>query len=164
METYMHFLSALSPLWYNLILNLPWLNSNHHPLKACCCLVAESCLTLLQPHGLQPARLLCRWDFPGKNTGVGCHFHLQGIFPNPHLQPCKKILYHWATRETQTQAYNNWIMKNQNYILVPDPAFPWPTKPSWISKSYLFQSACSTTSHSPDSTSRCWSSRMPFNN
>ncbi|MGE2757601.1 hypothetical protein, partial [Escherichia coli] len=35
------------------------------------------------------ARLLCPWDFPGKNTGVGCHFLLQGIFPtqgsNPHL-------------------------------------------------------------------------------
>ena len=26
------------------------------------------------------ARLLCSWDFPGKNTGVGCHFLLQGIF------------------------------------------------------------------------------------
>ena len=29
---------------------------------------------LLQPHGLQPARLLCPQDFPGKNTGVDCHF------------------------------------------------------------------------------------------
>ena len=27
----------------------------------------------LQPHGLQSNRLLCPWDFPGKNTGVGCH-------------------------------------------------------------------------------------------
>ena len=27
-----------------------------------------------------PARLFCPWDFPGKNTGVGCHFLLQGIF------------------------------------------------------------------------------------
>ena len=26
-----------------------------------------------RPHGLQPTRLLCPWDFPGKNTGVGCH-------------------------------------------------------------------------------------------
>ena len=26
-----------------------------------------------QPHGLQPSRLLCPWDFPGKSTGVGCH-------------------------------------------------------------------------------------------
>ena len=30
----------------------------------------------LQPHRLLPARLLCPWDFPGKNTGVGCHFLL----------------------------------------------------------------------------------------
>ena len=28
---------------------------------------------LFQPHGLQPSRLLCPWDFPGKSTGVGCH-------------------------------------------------------------------------------------------
>ena len=27
----------------------------------------------LQPHGLQPTRLLCPWDFPGKSAGVGCH-------------------------------------------------------------------------------------------
>ena len=29
------------------------------------------------PHGLQPTRLLCPWNSPGKNTGVGCHFLLQ---------------------------------------------------------------------------------------
>ena len=34
----------------------------------------------LRPHWLQPARLLCPWDFPDKNTGVGCHFLLQGMF------------------------------------------------------------------------------------
>ena len=50
-----------------------------HLLDTNCCLVAKSCLTLLWPHGLQPAKLLCPWDFPGKNTGVGCHFLLQGI-------------------------------------------------------------------------------------
>ena len=67
------------------------------------CLVAQLCLTL-QPHGLQPARLLCPWDFPGKNTGVGCHFLLQGIFPTQGLNLCllhllhwQVILYHWAT-------------------------------------------------------------------
>ena len=31
----------------------------------------------MQPHGLQPTRLLRPWDSPGKNTGVGCHFLLQ---------------------------------------------------------------------------------------
>ena len=34
----------------------------------------------LRPHGLWPARLLCPWDSPGKNTGKGCHALLQGIF------------------------------------------------------------------------------------
>ena len=33
----------------------------------------------MQPHGLEPTRLLCPWNFPGKNTGVGCHFLLQGF-------------------------------------------------------------------------------------
>ena len=46
----------------------------------CYCLVTKLCLTLLQPQGLEPTRLLCPWDFPGKNTGVGCHAFLQGIF------------------------------------------------------------------------------------
>ena len=35
----------------------------------------------LWPHRLQPTRLHCLWDYPGKNTGVGCHLLLQGIFP-----------------------------------------------------------------------------------
>ena len=41
----------------------------------------------LCPHGLQPARLLCSWDSPGKNTGVGCHFLLQEIFPTQGSNP-----------------------------------------------------------------------------
>ena len=32
---------------------------------------------LCATHGLQPTRLLRPWDFPGKNTGVGCHFLIQ---------------------------------------------------------------------------------------
>ena len=34
----------------------------------------------LRSYGLQPTRLLCPWDSPGKNTGVGCHALLQGMF------------------------------------------------------------------------------------
>ena len=52
----------------------------------------------LWPHGLQPTRLLCPWNFPGKSTGVGCHFLLQGIFPtqgsNLGLPHCRQTLYH----------------------------------------------------------------------
>ena len=56
-----------------------------------------SCIGLLRPHGRQNARLLCPWDSPGENTGVGCHFLLQGIFPtqesNPGLLHWRQILY-----------------------------------------------------------------------
>ena len=58
-----------------------------------CSLISDS----LQPHGLYPTRLLCPWNFPGKNTGMGSHFPLQGIFPtqgsNPGLLHCRQILY-----------------------------------------------------------------------
>ena len=47
-------------------------------------LVAQLCLTL-QPHGPQPTRLLCPWDFPGKDTRMVCHFLLQGIFLTQRL-------------------------------------------------------------------------------
>ena len=47
---------------------------------------------------MQPARLLCPRSSPHKNTGVGCHVFLQGIFPsqgsNSSLLHCRRILYH----------------------------------------------------------------------
>ena len=58
----------------------------------CVCLVAQSCPTLCDP--LQPTRLLCLWDFSGKNTGVGCHFLLQGIFPTQGSNSCLLCLLH----------------------------------------------------------------------
>ena len=44
-------------------------------------------------HGL--AKLLCPWDFLGKNTGAGCHFLLQGIFPTQGSKPGLLYLLHW---------------------------------------------------------------------
>ena len=50
----------------------------------------------LWPHGLSPARLRCPWELTGKNTGVGCHFLLQGVFPtqgsNLDLLHCRQSL------------------------------------------------------------------------
>ena len=43
----------------------------------CCCWVASVVSDSLRPHRQPPTRLLCPWDSPGKNTGVGCHFPLQ---------------------------------------------------------------------------------------
>ena len=65
-------------------------------------LVAQSCPTL-RPHGLQPTSLLCPWNFPDKDTGVGCHFLLQGIFPprDRTWASCAAggLFTDWATRE-----------------------------------------------------------------
>ena len=53
-----------------------------------CSMVSDSS----RSYGLKPTRLLCPWDFPGKNTGVGCHFLPQGIFP---LQVSYPHVLHW---------------------------------------------------------------------
>ena len=64
-------------------------------------LVSQLCLTFGDP-------VVCPWDYPGRNTGVGCHFLLQGIFPtqgsNLHLLGhlhCRQIFFflplsHWG--------------------------------------------------------------------
>ena len=69
--------------------------------ERCVCVCVCVCVLVvsnsLGPHGLEPTRLLCPWDSPGKNIGVGCHFLLQGIFltqeSNPGLLHCRQILY-----------------------------------------------------------------------
>ena len=70
-------------------------------LWVCVYEVASVVSDALRPTGQQPARLLCPWDSPGKNTGVSCHALLQGIFPtqgsNPHVDgSCIgwQVLYH----------------------------------------------------------------------
>ena len=75
-----------------------------------CCSIIESgksevksCLTLCDPMDCSLPRLLCPWDFSGKNTGVGCHFLLQEIFPmkglNPGLLHCRQMLYRLSHQE-----------------------------------------------------------------
>ena len=67
-----------------------------------------SSVQLLPPHEPQPARLLQTWRFPGKNTGVGCHFLLQGIFltqeSNPGLLHCRQIFYQLSYKGSPSDA------------------------------------------------------------
>ena len=67
-----------------------------------CCAWSLSHFQLFATRGLQSTRLPCPWDSSGKNTGVGCHALLQGIFPtlglNPDLPPCRWILYRWRRK------------------------------------------------------------------
>ena len=60
---------------------------------------------------MDPTRLLCPWNSPGKSTGVGCHALLQRIFPtqesNPGLPHCWRILNILATREALKNIKSN---------------------------------------------------------
>ena len=60
-------------------------------LRVSCSVLSDSVL----PQGLSPTRPLRPWDFPGKRTGVGGCFLLQGIFPTQGLNPCLLHFLHW---------------------------------------------------------------------
>ena len=71
-------------------------------VRMCVCVSCSVMSDSLRPHELQPARLLCPWNSPGKNTGVDCRFPLQGIFPTQgsnlgllHRRQCK---WGWGKR------------------------------------------------------------------
>ena len=63
----------------------------------------------LQPCALQPTRLFCPWDSPGKNTGVDCHALLQGIFPTQGLNLHLFCLLHWQGVLYQEKPNNDYI-------------------------------------------------------
>ena len=62
----------------------------------------------VMPWTMKPVRLLCLWNSPGKNTGVGCHSLLQGLFPcqgwNLGLLHCEQILYCMSHKECPHRA------------------------------------------------------------
>ena len=72
------------------------------------CSVTSVTSNSLRSYGLWPARLLCPWDSPGKNTGVGYHDLLQGIFLTQGSNPSPPesfapqadylLLSHWGSR------------------------------------------------------------------
>ena len=70
-------------------------------------LSSSAAASSLRPHGQSPARLPSSCDFPGKKTGVGCHFQLQRLFPaqgsNPGLLHCRWILYHLNHQGSQNR-------------------------------------------------------------
>ena len=71
----------------------------------------------LQPHGLYPTRLFCPWDFPGKDTGVGCCFLLQGIFLT---QGSSLYLLHWQADSLPL-----------SHLGRPDSSVQEPTRSPW---------------------------------
>ena len=87
------------------------------------CLISQSCLTLFNPMDSSPPGSSVHRDSPGKNTGVGCHALLQGIFPiqgsNPGLLHCRKILYHLSHQGSPSCLQEmNFIYKDKNKLKV----------------------------------------------
>ena len=91
-------------------------------------LVAQSCPTL-RLHGLY-ARVLCLWNSPGKNTGVGSLFLHQGIFStqglNPGLWHCRVILYHLSHQGKPNHL--NFLQLSGLSHACSVPGFPWCLK------------------------------------
>ena len=91
-------------------LPVPWPDSFHDALCACACVyvcvcersLAQLCPTLCDPMVCSPPGSSVHGDSPGKNTGVGCHSVLQGIFLtqewNLGLLLCSWILY-WLSHQ-----------------------------------------------------------------
>ena len=75
--------------------------------------VAQSCLTLGDPHGLYSP-----WNSPGQSTGVGSLSLLQGIFPNQGLNPglphCRQILYQLSHKGSPRKGKTMQTNKNIN--------------------------------------------------
>ena len=70
----------------------------------------------LQPHGLQPARLLCPWDFPGKKIGVRRHFLLRGIFLTQGFNLCG---LHWqADSLSLSHLASLYLLKKEKSVLL----------------------------------------------
>ena len=86
----------------------------------------QSCPTLCNP--MEPARLLCPGDSPGKNTGVSCHFLLQGFFPtwglNPGLLCCRRILDSQSPQGnlTKLQSFKNQEGSSEHMLWVKSPS------------------------------------------
>ena len=92
----------------------------------CVCVLSHSVMSdSSRPHRLQPTRLLCPWETPGKNTGVSCHSLLQGIFltqgSNLRLLHYRQLLY---CLNHQGSTFHNLIYSILVFIAIDSPAAP----------------------------------------
>ena len=89
-----------------------------------------SCVNLLWCSELWSASLPCPWDSPGKNTGVGCHAFLQGIFLTQGSNPCLLSLLHcWQVLYQSCHLGSPWqllrSLQNKVTIVCSDSLCMW---------------------------------------
>ena len=91
-------------------------------------LVPQSCQTLWEPMDCSPPGSSVLGDSPGKNTGVGCHFLLQGIFPtqtsNPGLLHYRQILY-YLSHQGNPRSASELVIHTFSYLQ------EWPVFTGW---------------------------------
>ena len=125
-------------------------------------LPAKSCPIPSRPPGRQPARLLCPWNFPGKNTRLGCHFFLQGMFPtqeqNPRLlrgQADSSLLSHLRSSTYLLLKLKSFPLKLEVAVTIFSiKEFPGLGVPWWLSGK---ESICQCRRHGLDP----WSGKIP---
>ena len=131
--------------------------------------VAQLCPTLCDPMDCSlpgSEEPLSPWNFPGKSTGVGCHFLLQGIFPtqgsNWGLPHCRQMLYHlshqgslgdqpWQHIKKQRHYLTNKCLISQSYDFSSSHVLMWELdyKESWAPKSWFWTVVLEKTLESP---------------
>jgi len=103
--------------------------SNHYAvhLKLTLLFSGQVLSNCLQLHGQQPTRILCPWDSPGKNTGVGCCFLLQRIFLtqglNPGLPHCRQT--HYCLSQGTGKVFSNPCSHFHVLLWKPSLHLPW---------------------------------------
>ena len=91
------------------------------PINPCAvlCLFTQSYTTLCNPMNCSPPGSPVHGGSSGKNTGMGCHILLQGIFPtwrlNPDLPHCKWILYHLNHQESPADKPRGKLSNGQKF-------------------------------------------------
>ena len=74
----------------------------------------------LRPHELWHTRLLCPWDFPGKGTGVGCHFLLQGTPTYSTLcHPGRNQQHLHVTTAVTSPPLSSWCPGVRHWFIMP---------------------------------------------
>ena len=111
--------------------------------QCCCCVVLSR--TLFDPMNCSLPRLLCPRDFPGKNTGVGCHFLLQRIFLTQGWNPCLWYHQHWQVKFFFFYHCTTWeahlyqcYSLNSSHPLLPTLALPLHPKVCSLSEYSFF--------------------------
>ena len=89
----------------------------------------------LQPHGMSPARILCLWNSPGKNAGVGSHSLLQAIFPAQGLKPG---LLH-CRQEREREREREWLRFRRVVHMCSKTIFNHPNQLAATACTVLFQ-------------------------